>query len=36
MKPFGDAAFLLLIAVLDFLLLALPGFKLMALAKQSD
>ena len=33
MKPFGDTDLLLLIAALDFLLLAVPGFKLMALAK---
>ena len=33
MKPFGDIDLLLLIAVLDFILIAIPGFKLMALAK---
>ena len=32
-KPFDAEYLLLVIAVLDFLLLALPGFKLMALAK---
>ncbi len=33
MKPFGDIDLLLLIAALDFTLIAIPGFKLMALAK---
>ncbi len=36
LKPFPDQYLLLIIAVLDFLLLALPGFKLMALAKNDD
>ncbi len=35
-KPFADQYLLLTIAILDFLLLALPGFKLMALAKNDD
>jgi len=32
-KPFANDYLLLIIAVLDFVLLAIPGFKLMALAK---
>lgn len=35
-KPFADQNLLLMIAFLDFTLIAIPGFKLMALAKQED
>lgn len=34
MNPFSESNSLLLIAVLDFVLLALPGYKLMSIAKQ--
>tara|TARA_R110002096_G_scaffold76069_43_gene179950 strand:- start:8078 stop:8788 length:711 start_codon:yes stop_codon:yes gene_type:complete len=36
LKPFAAEYLLLIIAVLDFLLLALPGFKLMSLAKHDQ
>lgn len=36
MQPFGEDHLLLLIAALDFILLAVPGYKLMALARKAE
>ena len=35
-KPFANQNLLLTIAILDFILIAVPGFKLMALAKADE